>query len=872
MKWFNYLFLALLMACATNPSFKQAENPRALSQSEAAMRAKAISDVFYKMEISFEKESESYSGKQTINFQLGNVYPLRLDFIDGTVDSLHVNGVQVEEVEYNKSWITIPVSYLKMGGNHVTVNFKHEFSNRGAGLHRFKDPTDGRVYTYTDFEPFDANKFAPFFDQPDLKARYQLMVRAPKEWSVISSTYADSVLKKGSHKVWSFPRSEIFSTYIFSLHAGPYKVWTDVYVDEEKGQRIPLDIYVRQSMVKYFEPEVAEWFEVTKQGFEFFQEFFGTDYPYSKYAQLLVPEFNSGAMENVAAVTFNERAIHRTTPTYAQRRGRSNTILHEMAHMWFGNLVTMKWWDNLWLNESFATFMAFLALEKNTEFKDSFEYFYSRTKSWAYWNDDLVITHPILGEVNNTDEAMLNFDGITYGKGASVLKQLYYYLGEENFKKGLKLYFTRHAGRNTVLSDFFNAFEEVSSIDLDSWVDEWLKTAGTNTALAEYSCKDGKVESFEVHQSYKDGYPHLRTHKAQIALISKDGNKLRITKKLKSEYSGEKTQISELIGAECPEVAFLNYEDFDFVHIQFSKKDLKSIKENLSSIEDNMVRLMAYSSLIDMMNNAKLSIRDFADIVLSHLEKESNYNVTVKGIDGLRTVMRYLEHKEIEDEELISRIEDFTWKQIRENKNLEIRRSYFNAYMRFAHSKEALKNIENILIGKVKLKGLPLGIDEKWMMLNLLSSNGNPKVDQYLTMLKKEDKSDRAKKNMMAINASRAELSVKNKWYKNILDKDAPYSLTDMRSVMSSIFPSNQRDLKKKVTATFYQDLKEHMLTRQMRMQQMFVGSFVPAFCDESSSKELDRFVKANGDLPVGVMKSLKITLQENQRCNNVIY
>jgi aminopeptidase N len=872
MNYLKYLLPLILLACATTSSFKRAENPKALSQSEAELRGKSLSDLFYKMEISLDKESMSYKGKQNITFQLNKVYPLRLDFIEGEVESVVINGQKVAEVEYNESWVTLPQNYLKLGGNHVTVAFSHKFSNRGAGLHRFKDPADGRVYTYTDFEPFDANKFAPFFDQPDLKARYELLVRAPKDWTVISSTYADNVMEKGDFKVWNFPQSEIFSTYIFSLHAGPYKVWTDVYVDEKRGQRIPLDIYARRSMAKYLAPEIPEWFEVTKQGFEFFQDFFGTNYPYKKYAQLMVPEFNSGAMENVAAVTFNERAIHRSAPTYAERRGRSNTVLHEMAHMWFGNLVTMKWWDNLWLNESFATFMAYLALEKNTIFKDSFENFYASTKQWAYWNDDQVITHPILGDVANTDEAMLNFDGITYGKGASVLKQLYFYLGEENFKKGLKLYFDRHAGRNTVLKDFFAAFEEVSKIDLDPWVAEWLKTAGTNKVKAEYSCKEGKIETFTVKQSFKEGYPHLRTHKTLVALLNKKDKELIVSDTIKIEYSGESTSFENLVGRTCPELVFMNYKDYDFVKVQFAENDLKAMKEDLSGIKDNMTRLMAYNSLEDMVKDGELSLRTYTEMIIPHLAKEKSLNVATKGIFGLGNVVTFLFKKEVIDEKLIATIEDFFWEQANKVKDIEIKRQYFNAFNFITHTPKALAKIESLFLGKIKVKGVPFGIDQKWSLLQLLADYNHPKTMTYLEQLKKEDDSDRGKRNILAVEASIPALGVKKKWYENAIAENGPYSLKELGSALFSLFPRTQKELKKKVTTQFYVDLKKYMLDKPIRMQRMFTGSFIPTFCDQQSSHDLKEFIEGNEDLPVGIVKSLKISLQENDRCINVIY
>ena len=363
------------------------------------------------------------------------------------------------------------------------------YSHSGEGLHRFTDPADGRVYLYSDLETFDAHRIYACFDQPDMKATYELAVTAPADWQVVSNMAAESTtaapgIGDGEAVRWHFPPTPVMSTYITAVAAGPYHVVRD----EHDG--IPLGVFCRQSLAPYLDAD--EIFEVTRQGFDFFHSSFGIKYPFGKYDQLFVPEFKEGAMENAGCVTFVETYIFRSRVTDFAREARAETILHEMAHMWFGDLVTMRWWDDLWLNESFATWAGTLAQAEATRWTSAWTTFAQLYKAWAYRQDQLPSTHPIAADIPDIEAVEVNFDGITYAKGASVLKQLVAYVGRENFLDGVRKYFAAHAWGNATLADLLAALEETSGRDLAAWSEQWLQTAGVNTLRPSYTLDDGR--------------------------------------------------------------------------------------------------------------------------------------------------------------------------------------------------------------------------------------------------------------------------------------------------------------------------------------------------------------------------------------------
>jgi len=356
--------------------------------------------------------------------------------------------------------------------NTLTVKGLGSYSNDGAGITFFRDPVDGRTYLHSQFAEHDTSKGYACFDQPDLKATFAFRVKAPEHWVVVSNTPGT----RGSDGVWTFPNTSVMSTYVTAVVAGDY------HAVHQNHRGIPLGLFCRQSLAEYFDPD--EIFEITRQGLDFFERRFGHPYPFGKYDQLYVPEFRPGAMENAGCVTFNERMLFRSKVTEARRMGRAETILHEIAHMWFGDLVTMRWWDDLWLNESFAEYMGYLATAEATRFQTPWIEFAVATKDGARRQDQLPTTHPIVADVPDVEAVMLNLDMITYNKGAAALQQLVTWVGEERFFKGIAEYFRKHAFGNTDLNDFLAALEAASDRDLKAWSRVWLEAAGVNTIEA----------------------------------------------------------------------------------------------------------------------------------------------------------------------------------------------------------------------------------------------------------------------------------------------------------------------------------------------------------------------------------------------------
>lgn len=446
--------LWVIAQCLSMPIASAREAKPRLTRDEAKARAAVVDKVRYDLDMHLDAQKDFFKGAVKVSFELKSVPPeLSLDLAGGIVRELTVNGIAKDPKLHNGFFIQLPTDALKVGSNEVLVQYQHPYSHDGSGLYRFQDPVDKRVYLYTHFEPYDANQLFPGFDQPDLKATYRLMVSAPKDWNVITSVREQNVTEQNGQKRWQFPESQTFSTYLFSLHAGPYHVW-------EKDFRIPLRLFARQSIKDQVRSK--EWFEVTEKGFDFFESYFDEPYPFKKYDQVIVADFNAGAMENVAAVTFSEKYLTRGKITQEKKIGHANTILHEMAHMWFGNLVTMRWWDDLWLNEGFATWMEGRTSRKLHPEWDTSGVDAAFTSRGAMGGDAYATTHPIVQHVATVEQASQAFDGITYGKGSAVISMLEDYVGEDAWRNGVRSYIAAHAYGNAVTDDLWAEVEKAA--------------------------------------------------------------------------------------------------------------------------------------------------------------------------------------------------------------------------------------------------------------------------------------------------------------------------------------------------------------------------------------------------------------------------
>ena len=584
-----------------------------ITRAEAAQRSSVVSAPTYAIELDLTGRPDTFPTKTTVTFHAQAGASTWIDFIAPKVESITLNGQAVDVATHDGFRIALD----DLAENNVLVVVgQGEYMHTGEGLHRFIDPVDDEVYLYSQFEVADARRVYACFDQPDLKATFEFTVTAPDHWKVTSNaaTPTPTPLAEGA-AVWNFAPTLSMSPYITAIVAGPYFEVRDEYQGE--FGTYPLGLFCRASLAEFLDKD--DLFEVTKQGFAYFEEAFQTGYPFGKYDQLFVPEFNAGAMENAGAVTHHEDYVFRSKVTRAAYEQRANTVLHELAHMWFGDLVTMKWWDDLWLNESFAEWAAHQASAVATKYTEAWTNFVNQRKAWGYRQDQLPTTHPIVADMVDLDAVEVNFDGITYAKGASTLRQLVAWVGEEQFIAGIREYFNKHAWGNTELKDLLVELEKASGRDLKDWTSRWLETAGVNTLRPEIAVADGTYTSVVVHQEppvAPEGVSQiLRPHRIRIGLYNLVGDAVERTHSVEIDVDGPLTQVSELVGLPVADLLLLNDDDLTFVKIRLDQESSKFAVEHLDSITDSVTRALVWGAAWDMTRDAQMPAGDYVALV-----------------------------------------------------------------------------------------------------------------------------------------------------------------------------------------------------------------------------------------------------------------
>jgi len=560
-----------------------------------------------------------------------------IDVVAARVSAATLNGAALDIAGYDEAnGITLPAL---AADNEVIIEAEGRYMNTGEGLHRFVDPVDGGVYLYSQFETADAKRMYACFDQPDLKAVHRLRVVAPTEWVVVSNAPCrrTEALAGGATR-HVFADSARISPYIVALVAGPYARWADEYTDDEGT--VPLGIYCRSSLAEHMDAE--RLFTETKQGFGFYHRAFGMHYPFEKYDQCFVPEFNAGAMENAGCVTFREDYVFRSRVTRYLYERRAETVLHEMAHMWFGDLVTMRWWDDLWLNESFATWASVLCQARATEYTGAWTTFATVEKAWAYRQDQLPSTHPIACDIPDVQAVEVNFDGITYAKGASVLRQLVAYVGLEEFLAGLRIYFTRHAWANATLADLLAALEQASGRDLSGWSAQWLETTGLNTLRPEFTVDgDGAFTSFAVLQAgAHPGAGERRTHRLAVGVYdSPAAGPLVRTHRVELDVTEERTEVPELVGVPAGQLVLVNDDDLTYCAMRLDERSLATLVRRIGDIAESLPRSLCWSAAWEMTREAEFRARDFVAVVLGGLPAETEVGVVQRLLAQAQTAL-----------------------------------------------------------------------------------------------------------------------------------------------------------------------------------------------------------------------------------------
>ena len=755
-----------------------------------------------------------------------------IDIAADTIRSASLNGVDIDVSGYDEA-TGIPLRGLA-GRNVVIVDADCRYSNTGEGLHRFADPVDNEIYLYSQFETADAKRMFACFDQPDLKATFDVRVTAPKHWKVISNGATASVSDSDGGSVHTFATTPRMSTYLVALIAGPYTEWQDAYTDEH-GE-IPLGIYCRSSLSQHMDAE--RLFTQTKQGFGFYHKNFGLPYAFGKYDQLFVPEFNAGAMENAGAVTFLEDYVFRSKVTRASYERRAETVLHEMAHMWFGDLVTMTWWDDLWLNESFATFASVLCQSEATEFTEAWTTFATVEKSWAYRQDQLPSTHPIAADIPDLAAVEVNFDGITYAKGASVLKQLVAYVGLEHFLAGLRDYFRTHAYGNATFDDLLSALEKASGRDLSNWGRQWLKTTGLNTLRPDFDVDaDGKFTRFAVLQSgAAPGAGETRVHRLAIGIYDEDrtGKLVRVHRE-ELDVDGSSTEVPALVGVSRGKLILVNDDDLTYCSLRLDPESLQTALQRIADIAEPLPRTLVWSAAWEMTREAELRARDFVALVSAGVQAETEVGVAQRLLLQAQTaVASYADPAWARDQ---------GWPQFAD-RLLELARgaqpgsdhqlAFFNTLCSSVLSPRHVETLAGLLEGdpaELGLAGLAVDTDLRWRIVTALAAAGaidaegldTPRIDAEV----QRDPTAAGKRNGAQAAAARPQFGVKDNAFTTVVEDDTLPNITG-RSIIAGINAPGQGELLKPFTKRYFEAILELWARRSSEVAQSVVIGLYP--------------------------------------------
>lgn len=788
--------MTVLAGCTQSPKSKQGVSQKRsfteyLSQEEAVLRESQIDGIRYTLSIDLAQSETVFVGKAEIHFNVKRIdQDLRMDLYKSKITQMTLNGQTLDQVDYSDYAIRIPAKRLQSGPNVLQIAYESPYGKFGYGLHRFVDPEDQRVYLFTQFEPNRAHYLFPSFDQPDLRASYKLDVLAPADWHVVSAVRESVITGLGKTRKWDFPESEKFSTYLFSLHAGPYKVW------EDKSSKIPMRLFVRQSMAKYVKP--AEWFEPLKFGLRFFAAYFKTPFPYSKYDQVIAPEFPGGAMENVGAVAFGEWTIEQTSPRTLDSRYRlENVILHEAAHMWFGNLVTMRWWDDLWLKESFATFMASRGLMESPLLRDRVPSRIFSEKLSAYSQDDLRTTHAVYTSVEDINALKANYDSLTYQKGAALLRQLASLLGEKSWQGGLQRYFSEFQNQSVTHVEFLKAIKDSTQTDLEAqWADQWIKSKGVNRIQSSFECQDGKAKIQLVQLPPKNG-DQMKSHRVDILPLwshplRKDS--IRIGSRLSPTLNQANVFTLDSFFKQCPQALVLNdLENGYYIPLIDKKSTEFLLSRNLDESLPQNVRLAIWSSLKRQVYEGNVSYLVFIDYLLKEgLAKEReaevlNYLLSSSG-EAARFMQSNLNGREAQFQVRLMSLEETVYQLLlKAPGGSETQATAWQIYLGSFENSRVQNRLSDLYSGKVKLKGWQWSSARRWELVLRRAYLGDKQALVDGVELAKSDTSVKAQLGQKSLEVINMTFAEKRAWLDRVFIKMPESTAAEVRAQLGSI-------------------------------------------------------------------------------------
>ncbi|CAK7284541.1 aminopeptidase N [Streptomyces sp. RM1] len=821
-----------------------------LSRDEARERAALLSVDGYDVSLDLRSavgdgngEPRTFRSVTTLRFRCNEPGASSFaDLIAPSVTAVSLNGKDLDPSEvFDGTRIALENLAAE---NELVVDAQCAYSRTGEGLHRFVDPEDGEVYLYTQYEPADSRRVFAGFEQPDLKAPFRFEVRAPEGWTVWSNGAGEL-----SDGVWRFAETKPISTYITCVVAGPYHYVTDTYsrtLADGTTLEIPLGAMCRKGLAPHFDAD--DVFLITKQGLDFFHEHFDYPYPFGKYDQAFVPEYNLGAMENPGLVTFREEYVFRGKVTQASYEARANVILHEMAHMWFGDLVTMAWWDDLWLKESFADFMGTFGNVGATRFKDAWITFANRRKAWAYRADQLPSTHPITADIRDLQDAKLNFDGITYAKGASVLKQLVAYVGQDAFLEGARRYFKRHAYGNTRLGDLLSVLGETSGRDMTAWSRSWLETAGVNALTPQVLLADSRVAELAVVQEAPEAHPDLRPHRIAVGLYRlTEGGALERYARVETDVDGPRTVVAELAGAEAPDLVLVNDDDLTYCKTRFDAGSLATLQEHLGDLTDPLARALCWSALWNMTRDALLPARDFIGLVLRFAGRESDIGVLQMLHAWARSALERYAAPAWRDTGGALLAEGALRELRAAGPGSEHQLAWARFFASTASAEPDLALLTELLDGTTAIEGLDVDQELRWAFLEPLAAHGVADERSLAAELARDDTAS-GKRHQVRCLAARPSAEVKARAWEQVVESDT-LSNALVEATIAGFDQPSQRELTAPYAQKYFAAIERVWRERSIQIGMDVVSGLFPALQDRPETlAATDAWLQAHQD------------------------
>ncbi len=790
-----------------------------ITRDETSERARLLRVESYDIELDLTRGEDVFGSVSVIIFDCAEPgASSHADLVARTVHEITLNGSPVDPATACSDG-RIALTGLA-ARNELRVVADCDYGTGGSGLQRSVDSADGRVYTFTDLEAAHARTVYANFEQPDLKAAFTFHVVVPVNWVVIGNQPAPEPSPAGpGTSVWHFPATPRIPTYLTAIAAGEYHVLSDSHTTPA-GQVIPLGLACRQSMLPCL--DAAEVLGLTRQGLDYFTGLFGADYPFAKYDQVFVPD-NAGAMENVGCVIITESLLFRSKVTDTMRELRAMVIFHEMSHQWFGDLVTMKWWGDLWLNESFAELAGVQGPAEATRFTDSWTTFCGGLKTWGYTQDQLPSTHPIAADVGTLSEAEANFDGISYAKGAAVLRQLAAYLGRDAFFGGIRSYFARHAWGNATLADLLRSLEASSGRSLAEWSKAWLETAGPNTLRPAIAVDGaGRFTEFAVLQEAPAAHPELRPHHLAIGLYNRDGDgRLVRTYRVEADIAGPRTAVPALAGLARPDLILLNDDDLTYAIIRFDDRSLRTLTESIGRFADGLARTICWSAVMDMASQAELPVPGFVAVLVSGMAAEPAISV--------------LQNVHTAAERLLTMSADPAWvpagkrqlaaEGLRLLLAAEPGSDHQLAWAQLlgwtAASPEQLDFVAGLLGGNVSVPGLSVDTELRWRLLRRLAVTGraaDAEIDAELT----RDPTDAGRRHAAACRAAIGDAEHKAAAWR-LVTGSAELALEEAVEVARAFNVPEHADLLRPYVGKYFQVLPEIWASRDGLLR-LFLG------------------------------------------------